>query len=211
MGKRHQAHQVFLLRFLSTSPSTCHHPPWPFPVLCEGREPPPNTSLENLSLGRTGDGEGLDIPPAPSLPLSHPQHWGAGPPLSVNCVVSRGGSAHQTSLCYTAWVSCQVPQTLWVGRSVVGRPCPCRRLSNIRDLYALGSSPCLVVCVPSHFSRIRLLCNPMGCSPSGFSVHGISQARILEWVAISFPEDLPNPEIEPTSLKSAALAGGLYH
>ena len=30
------------------------------------------------------------------------------------------------------------------------------------------------------------LCNPMECSPPGFSVHGILQARILEWVAISF-------------------------
>ena len=29
------------------------------------------------------------------------------------------------------------------------------------------------------------LCNPMGCSPPGSSLHGISQARILEWVAIS--------------------------
>ena len=28
------------------------------------------------------------------------------------------------------------------------------------------------------------LCNPMDCSPPGFSVHGILQARILEWVAI---------------------------
>ena len=30
------------------------------------------------------------------------------------------------------------------------------------------------------------LCNPMDCSPPGFSVHGILQARILEWVASSF-------------------------
>ena len=30
------------------------------------------------------------------------------------------------------------------------------------------------------------LCNPMDCSPPGSSVHGIPQARILEWVAISF-------------------------
>ena len=30
------------------------------------------------------------------------------------------------------------------------------------------------------------LCNPMDCSPPGSSIHGISQARILEWVAISF-------------------------
>ena len=30
------------------------------------------------------------------------------------------------------------------------------------------------------------LCDPMDCSPPGSSVHGILQARILEWVAISF-------------------------
>ena len=28
--------------------------------------------------------------------------------------------------------------------------------------------------------------DPMDCSPPGFSVHGIFQARILEWVAVSF-------------------------
>ena len=28
------------------------------------------------------------------------------------------------------------------------------------------------------------LCDPMDCSPSGSSVHGIFQARILEWVAM---------------------------
>ena len=35
------------------------------------------------------------------------------------------------------------------------------------------------------FSRVRLFCDPMDCSPPGSSVHGISQTRILEWVAIS--------------------------
>ena len=30
------------------------------------------------------------------------------------------------------------------------------------------------------------LCNPVDCSPPGSSVHEILQARILEWVAISF-------------------------
>ena len=32
----------------------------------------------------------------------------------------------------------------------------------------------------------QTLCNPMDCSPPGSSVYGILQARILEWVAISF-------------------------
>ena len=30
------------------------------------------------------------------------------------------------------------------------------------------------------------LCDPVDCSPPGSSIHGILQARILEWVAISF-------------------------
>ena len=30
------------------------------------------------------------------------------------------------------------------------------------------------------------LSDPMDCSPSGFSVHGIFQARVLEWGAIAF-------------------------
>ena len=39
----------------------------------------------------------------------------------------------------------------------------------------------------------------MDCSLSGSSVHGIFQARILEWVAIPSPGDLPDPGIEPES------------
>ena len=36
-------------------------------------------------------------------------------------------------------------------------------------------------------------CDPVDCSPPGSSVHGILQARTLEWVAIPPPGDLPNP------------------
>ena len=32
------------------------------------------------------------------------------------------------------------------------------------------------------------LCNPMDCSPSSSSIHGIFQARVLEWVAIAFSD-----------------------
>ena len=37
------------------------------------------------------------------------------------------------------------------------------------------------------------LCDPMDCSPPGFSVHGIFQARILEWVAIPFSRGSSRP------------------
>ena len=46
-------------------------------------------------------------------------------------------------------------------------------------------------------------CNPMNCRPPGSSVHVISEARILEWVTISFSRDLPDPGIEPASLTLA--------
>ena len=48
----------------------------------------------------------------------------------------------------------------------------------------------------SHWVMSMTLCYPMDCNPPGSSVHGISQARILEWVAISFSRvysQLSNP------------------
>ena len=39
----------------------------------------------------------------------------------------------------------------------------------------------------------RTLCGPMDCSPPGSSVHGIFQARILEWVATSFSRGSSRP------------------
>ena len=48
------------------------------------------------------------------------------------------------------------------------------------------------------------LWDPMDCSRPGSSVHGIFQARILEWVALAFPK----PRIKPASLVSSALTGG---
>ena len=54
---------------------------------------------------------------------------------------------------------------------------------------------CVCVCVRAR-ARMRTcakslqscltLCDPMDYSPPGFSVHGISHARVLEWVAISY-------------------------
>ena len=56
----------------------------------------------------------------------------------------------------------------------------------------------------------QLLCNPMDWSPPGSSLHGILQARILEWVAISLSGNPLDPGMEPTSLESLALKGRLF-
>ena len=49
---------------------------------------------------------------------------------------------------------------------------------RLKRLCFLAGCCCLVA------KSVRL-CNPMDCSPLGSSVHGISQARILEWIACS--------------------------
>ena len=54
-----------------------------------------------------------------------------------------------------------------------------RHRSGIGHSYTVAPSSC--VCAQS----CPTLCDPVDCSPPGSSVHGISQARILEWVAIS--------------------------
>ena len=46
--------------------------------------------------------------------------------------------------------------------------------------------PCAVYSESEVAQLCPTLCDPMDCSPPGSSVHGILQARILEWVAISF-------------------------
>ena len=43
------------------------------------------------------------------------------------------------------------------------------------------------------------LCDPMDCSPPGSSLHGILQARVLEWVAISFSRESSDAGIKPGS------------
>ena len=54
------------------------------------------------------------------------------------------------------------------------------------------------------------LCDPMDCSPPGSSVHGILQARILEWVAMPSSRESSNPGIKPMSLISPILAGRFF-
>ena len=66
------------------------------------------------------------------------------------------------------------------------------------------------MCVCSVTQLCMTLYDPIVCSPPGSSGHGIFQARIQEWVAISSSRGLPNPRIVPRSLESLALTGGFF-
>ena len=53
-------------------------------------------------------------------------------------------------------------------------------------------------------------CYPKDCRPPGFFVHGVSQARTLEWLPCSPPGHLPDPGIKPKFPASPTLAGGFF-
>jgi len=69
------------------------------------------------------------------------------------------------------------------------------RASNISEYACMHAQLCLT------------LCDPLDCSPPVYFVHGISQARILEWVAISFSRGSSPPK---DWIAYPALAGGFF-
>ena len=77
---------------------------------------------------------------------------------------------------------------------------------------ALPNTWWMLVCVHAMSLSCTTVCDPMDCSPPGFSVHGIIQARILEWVAIpSFRESSPPRNRTQVSCISCLGRQVLYH
>ena len=107
--------------------------------------------------------------PVPGILQARILEWGAIS-FSNACMLSCFSRAQ---LCATPWRAAhQAPLSLGFSRQGhwSGVPFP---------------SP-MHACMLSHFSSCPTLCDPMNRSPPGSSVHGILQARILEWVAVSF-------------------------
>ena len=76
--------------------------------------------------------------------------------------------------------------------------------------YVLVGYP-YYACILSRFSHAQLFATLWTVVHSpGSSVHGILQARMLEWVTMPSSKDLPNPGIEPSCLRSPALADRFY-
>ena len=66
----------------------------------------------------------------------------------------------------------------------------------------------LVICACTHaqsLSCVLLFANTTDYNPPGSSVHGILQARILEWATMPTPGDLPDPRFKPESPVHPAL------
>ena len=73
---------------------------------------------------------------------------------------------------------------------------------NLATTRADLSQSCLLV-----IQLCPTLYNPMDCSPAGSSVHGISQVRILEWVAIPFSR---GPPCTRGQTRDSCIAGRFY-
>ena len=83
------------------------------------------------------------------------------------------------------------------GNKLSDQPNTINRTITMLFLFETKLSPgtlhCSAYCCVSHLVMSWLFCNPIDCSPPGSSVHGISQVRILEWVAISFSRESSCP------------------
>ena len=105
-----------------------------------------------------------------------------GPGGNVYCLLLRwflkrkGGARHTSLMLESAFMKTLIPAScLKWGWGSTG-------VSHTLCLWILVLSAKLLQLCPT-------LCNPMDCSLPGFSVHGILQAWILEWVAISFARE----------------------
>ena len=89
-----------------------------------------------------------------------------------------------------------------------GWGCGTFRKSSIKkliiDIKAWAKWYCVCVLVSHSCST---LCDPMNCSPPGSSVHGILQARILEWVAIPFSKGFSQPR---KWIRVSSIAGRFF-
>ena len=66
--------------------------------------------------------------------------------------------------------------------------CSIQALKGLQNAHHIREGNLLTQCVAvvELLSHVQLFCHPRDCSPPGSSVHRIFQARILQWVAISF-------------------------
>ena len=79
------------------------------------------------------------------------------------------------------------------------------------DAIPMHYAKCICyLCACGRVQLCPVLCDSVDSSPPGFSVHEMSQARILKWVATSSSRGLLDPEMESVFLASLALAGRFF-
>ena len=93
------------------------------------------------------------------------------PPVCVNKVLLKHSHTHS----FIVGVVIELTEIIWPKKTKIFTIWPFTRKFSMSRIVSAD--------VLSHFSCVWL-CGPLDCSPPGFSVHGILQARLLEWVAM---------------------------
>ena len=103
------------------------------------------------------------------------------------------------------WSVCLTHRSANFYQSTCGSTQTAKCCSEIRKWFAyfLLNTLCTVLCLV--IQSCLALCDPLDYSPPVSCFHGIFQARILEWVAISFSRESSNPGIKSMSPVSPAL------
>ena len=156
----------------------------------------------------------LSLPEAPALFLEPSRGWAA-----VSLIYSQTRT-------WFAWPAFSEPGPLASGNVPQGAPVAaattadlCKhRVTHCDDCSGLSKEKMsLWSALPSSVTPVGLvaqpcptLCYPVDCSPPGFSVHGIVQARILEWVAISSSRGSSQPADRTHVSCSSCIAGRFF-
>ena len=115
--------------------------------------------------------------------------------VAISC--SRGSYQFRDQTCVT-FICCQVGS---LSLDHLGSP---------KDVVHIHNGMLLLLLLPSRFSRVRLFATQWTVAHQAPLSMGLSWQEYWSGLPFPAPGDLPDPGIEPTSLMSPALAGGLF-
>ena len=143
----------------------------------------------------------------------------------VRCLIHEDPTCHRTTrpLCHNYWAYALEPvsHNYWsprawslcsATRETTAMRSPCTSTEQQPLVSKTRESPCTVTKTRCNqyvksLSRVRL-CDPVDWSPPGSSVHGIFQARILEWVAIALSRGSSQPRDQ---IQVSCIAGRCFN
>ena len=156
------------------------------------------SSPETLEAGK----ESADRPspnPSPRVPpcIRRPSVWSAGAHMWIPAPACHGWWE------LMAWAVCQGERQgrgspcRWLSKGQVGEAPPCLGVPGATGhfwyIYLWRCDMCFGNLKGLAIQSCPTLCDPMDCNLPGSCVHGIFQARILEWVAIPFSRGSSRP------------------
>ena len=122
----------------------------------------------------------------------------------------RGWDGWTASLTWWTWVWANFRSWWWTGKPDVLQSIGSQRVGHNCTTEPKWTELFTTEAHAQSVQSCPILCNPMDCRWASSSVHGISQARTLEWLPFPSPGNLPKQGIKPTSSAAPSLASGFF-